>query len=96
MLDTSFCKITNVKKQFFKTGGIECYHGYQSFAENEVTPEQAHEIGVKLAEELKHCNNIQKRICKTKEIELHNKLEKEKEQFQKDALKKQRNKSKDR
>lgn len=49
-----------------------------------------------LAEELKHCNNIQKRICKTKEIELHNKLEKEKEQFQKDALKKQRNKSKDR
>lgn len=52
MPDTAFYKMTNVKKQFFKTGGIECYHGYQSFAENEVTPEQAHEIGVKLAEEL--------------------------------------------
>lgn len=52
MPDTAFYEMTNVKKQFFKTGGIECYHGYQSFAENEVTPEQAHEIGVKLAEEL--------------------------------------------
>ncbi len=28
------------------------YHAFQSFAEGEVTPEQAHEIGVKLAEEL--------------------------------------------
>lgn len=52
MPDTAFYEMTNVKKQFFKTGGIECYHAYQSFAENEVTPEQAHEIGVKLAEEL--------------------------------------------
>ena len=52
MPDTAFYEMTNVKKQFFKIGGIECYHGYQSFAENEVTPEQAHEIGIKLAEEL--------------------------------------------
>ena len=29
-----------------------CFHGYQSFKENEVTAEQAHEIGVKLAERL--------------------------------------------
>ena len=52
MPDTAFYEMTNVKKQFFKTGGIECYHGYQSFAEGEVIPEQAHEIGIKLAEEI--------------------------------------------
>ena len=52
MPDTAFYEMKNVKKQFFKTGGIECFHGYQSFATGEVTPEQAHEIGVKLAEEL--------------------------------------------
>ena len=38
-----------VKKQFQKQGGIICYHGYQSFAEGEVTPEEAHVIGVELA-----------------------------------------------
>ena len=52
MPDTAFYEMTNVKKQFFKTGGIECYHGYQSFVKGEVTAEQAHEIGVKLAEEI--------------------------------------------
>jgi len=52
MPDTAFYEMKNVKKQFFKTGGIECFHAIQSFAENEVTPEQAHDIGVRLAEEL--------------------------------------------
>ena len=52
MPDTAFYEMTNVKKQFFKTGGIECYHGYQSFVKGEVTAEKAHEIGVKLAEEI--------------------------------------------
>ena len=52
MPDTAFYEMTNVKKQFFKTGGIECYHGYQSFVKGEVTAEQAHEIGVKLAKEI--------------------------------------------
>ena len=52
MPDTAYQEMTNVKKQFFKTGGIECFHGYQSFATGEVTPKQAHEIGVKLAKEL--------------------------------------------
>ncbi len=42
----------NTKRAFDKTGGVVAYHGYQSFAEGEVTPEQAHEIGVKLAERL--------------------------------------------
>ena len=41
-----------VKKQFQKQGGIICYHGYQSFAEGEVTPAEAHAIGVELAKEL--------------------------------------------
>ena len=39
-----------VKKQFQKQSGIICYHGYQSFAEGEVTPAEAHAIGVALAE----------------------------------------------
>ena len=35
-----------------KTSGRACYHGYQSFKSDEVTAEIAHEIGVKLADEL--------------------------------------------
>lgn len=41
-----------VKKRFGKEKGIIAYHGYQSFAPGECTPEQAHEIGVKLARQL--------------------------------------------
>ena len=41
-----------VKRKFGKEDGTIAYHGYQSFAEGEVTPEQAHEIGIRLAEEL--------------------------------------------
>ena len=41
-----------VKKQFGKEDGILAFHGYQSFKPNEVTPEIAHEIGLKLAQEL--------------------------------------------
>ena len=52
MPDTAFYEMQNVKKQFFKTKGIECFHGYQSFATGEVTPEQAHKIGVELAREV--------------------------------------------
>ncbi len=42
----------NVKKAFDKEGGIIAYHAYQSFAPGETTPEQAHRIGVELAERL--------------------------------------------
>lgn len=52
MPDTSYQEMINVKKQFFKTDGIECFHAVQSFVKGEITPEQAHEIGMKLAEEL--------------------------------------------
>lgn len=48
----AYQEMMNTKKQFFKTDGIECFHGYQSFVSGEVTPEIAHEIGVKLAEKL--------------------------------------------
>lgn len=37
------------KQAWGKTGGRLAYHGYQSFAPGEVTPEQAHAIGVELA-----------------------------------------------
>ena len=41
-----------VKKRFGKEGGIVAYHAYQSFAEGEVNPNQAHHIGIELAKEL--------------------------------------------
>ena len=49
---TALQEMRNTKKQFFKTTGIQCFHGVQSFVKGEVTQEQAHEIGIKLAEEL--------------------------------------------
>ena len=41
-----------VKRRFGKEDGTAAYHGYQSFAPGEATPEMAHEIGIKLAERL--------------------------------------------
>lgn len=41
-----------VKKRFGKENGTVAYHGYQSFAPGEATPEMAHEIGMKLAARL--------------------------------------------
>lgn len=41
-----------VKKRFGKEDGTVAYHGYQSFAPGEATPELAHEIGLKLAQRL--------------------------------------------
>ncbi len=45
-------EMMNTKRKFNKLDGTVAYHGYQSFAEGEVTPEMAHSIGVKLATEL--------------------------------------------
>ena len=42
----------STKQQYNKTGGILGFHAFQSFVEGEVTPEQAHAIGVKLAKEM--------------------------------------------
>ena len=41
-----------IKKRFSKLDGILGFHAIQSFKEGEVTPEIAHEIGVKLAQEM--------------------------------------------
>ena len=40
------------KAQWNDTSEIVCYHGFQSFRSGEVTPEQAHEVGVRLAERM--------------------------------------------
>ncbi len=41
-----------IKLRFGKTRGNVAYHAYQSFAPGEVTPDEAHAIGVQLAREL--------------------------------------------
>ena len=53
------CKVDNavkemqfIKKSYGKEKGILVFHVYQSFKEGEVTPEIAHEIGIKLANEM--------------------------------------------
>ena len=40
------------KRQYNKTDGIIAFHSYQSFKEEEITADIAHEIGIKLAEEM--------------------------------------------
>ena len=45
-------QMLRVKRKYGKEDGTLAYHGYQSFAEGEVTPEQAHQIGIELATEL--------------------------------------------
>ena len=49
---TARTEMMAVKKRYGKDEGIMAFHGYQSFAPGECTPQMAHEIGVKLAEEL--------------------------------------------
>ena len=43
-----------------------------------------------LAEEIKHCKNVQKRMEQIKKFELHQKLENEQKQFEKEQEKKKR------
>jgi len=52
MPDTAREEMQMTKRQFGKEDGILAFHGYQSFKPGEVTPEIAHEIGMKLAQEL--------------------------------------------
>lgn len=42
-------EMTAVKRRFGELGKVIAYHGFQSFQAGEVTPEQAHEIGLKTA-----------------------------------------------
>ena len=50
--ETARAEMMATKKHYGKAEGVVAYHGYQSFAPGEATPEMAHEIGVKLAENL--------------------------------------------
>lgn len=49
---TAFAEMTSTKQRFRKTDGVQAYHIIQSFAPGEVTPEQAHRIGLQLCERL--------------------------------------------
>jgi len=51
-VDNAVKEMQFIKKLYGKEKGILAFHGYQSFKEGEVTPEIAHEIGVRLAEEM--------------------------------------------
>lgn len=52
MTDMAFKEMIITKQQFNKTGGILGFHAYQSFKGCEVTADEAHKIGIRLAEEL--------------------------------------------
>lgn len=45
----AFEQMMSTKKRFGKTGGNVAYHGFQSFRTGEVTPEEAHKIGMETA-----------------------------------------------
>ena len=49
----AYQQMMNTKRRFHKTDGRQCYHIIQSFKPDEITPELAHEIGMKLAEKFK-------------------------------------------
>ena len=51
-VESAYEEMLITKQQYNKTGGILGFHAFQSFVEGEVTPEQAHAIGVKLAKEM--------------------------------------------
>lgn len=50
--DMAVAQFMETKRLWGKLDGRVCYHGYQSFRADEVTAETAHEIGVRLAQEL--------------------------------------------
>lgn len=50
--DNPFDDMNYTKDYYRKKDGVLAYHGYQSFKEGEVTPDIAHEIGVKFVSEM--------------------------------------------
>jgi len=48
----AYAQMVAVKKKFGERGSVVAYHGYQSFKENEVTPEECHEIGIETARKM--------------------------------------------
>lgn len=51
-INTVFSDMKACKTRWHKLGGVQGYHMVQSFAAGETTPEQAHQIGLELAERL--------------------------------------------
>lgn len=49
---TARTQFITVKQSFGKTDGIQAYHGYLSFKEQNITPELAHKIGMEFAKEV--------------------------------------------
>lgn len=49
---TALQEMVDVKKRFMKTDGILGWHAYHSYKEGEITPELAHEVGLKVANEM--------------------------------------------
>ena len=45
----AYAQMMAVKRRFGERGAVAAYHGYQSFVTGEVTPEEAHAIGVETA-----------------------------------------------
>ena len=52
LCETAFSDMKENVQRWHKAGGVQGYHFVQSFAEGEVTPELAHQIGVELADQL--------------------------------------------
>ena len=51
-VERAYEMMTETKRQFGKKDKVVAYHGYQSFKEGEVTPEECHAIGVETAKRL--------------------------------------------
>ena len=50
--ETAYEEMHEIKERFGKLSGNVAYHAYQSYSPGEVTSEQCHEIGVRLAQQL--------------------------------------------
>jgi hypothetical protein len=48
----AYSRMMATKQRFGKLGGNVAYHGFQSFKTGEVTPEEAHEIGIETAKRM--------------------------------------------
>ena len=51
-VENAYEMMTETKRQFGKKDKVVAYHGYQSFKDGEVTPEECHAIGVETAKRL--------------------------------------------
>lgn len=48
----AYDQMMDTKRRFGKLGGNLAYHGFQSFQTGEVTPEEAHNIGIETARKM--------------------------------------------